>query len=231
VANSCAASHRSSLNGGNFMARYDPAQTRRAQCRLGIAAAQAYLDSPEYMETGSWRNGEERFLNVMRKPTMVEKIPGSLEWAGYENDIDARHAHSSWFGKSLDDMQAHFPGGRSIERGDELLFMPRGAFQFYIFAFARYVMSEAAIGDADAASSFLGFLAAREKRDPGSVAQVLTHLAPTIDFVAASQARYDASHDIYGDFTEKAAKIKELCGRAHSQRDPEDQMLDPTDDA
>jgi hypothetical protein len=41
----------------------------------------------------------------------------------------------------------------------------------------------------------------------------------------------DASHEIYGDFIEKAAKLKELCGRVHSQQDPEDQMLDPTDDA
>jgi hypothetical protein len=162
---------------------------------------------------------------------VVQQIPGAEEWAGYEDDIDARHAFSTWSGKSLDDMQPHFSHGRSIERGDELLFMPRGAFQFYIFAFAQYLMSEPAIGDADAASSFLGFLTAREQRDPGSVAQIFSRLEPTIDFVAASQARYDASHDIYGDFPEKAAKLKKLCGQTHSQRDPEDQMLDPTDDA
>jgi hypothetical protein len=159
------------------------------------------------------------------------QIPGPAEWAGYEGDIDARHAHAFWGGKSLQEMQPHFPAGRSIERGDELLFMPRGAFQFYVFAFAQFVMSDAAVGDPDAASSFLNFLIAREKRDPGSVAQVYVRLEAAVDFVAASQARFDASHDIYGDFLEKAAELRELCGTTHSQRDPEEQMLDPTDDA
>jgi hypothetical protein len=109
--------------------------------------------------------------------------------------------------------------------------MPRRIFQFYIFAFAQYVMSETAIGDSDAASSFLNFLVAREQDDPGSVAEVYERLAPTVDFVAGSQARFDASHDIYGDFAEIAEKLKKLLGATAAQRNPEDQMLDPTDDA
>jgi hypothetical protein len=161
----------------------------------------------------------------------AEKIPGDAEWAGYKDDIDARYAHGFWFGKSLDDMQPQFADGRSIERGDELMFMPRRAFQFYVFAFAQYVMSDAAIGDSDGASSFLNYLIAREKRDPGSVAQVYARLESTLDFVAASQARFDASHDIYGDFPEKAEELRKLIGAIHSPRDPEDQMLDSTDDA
>ncbi len=165
------------------------------------------------------------------KRTKVEKIPGAEDWAGYKDDIDARHAHAFWSGKSLDELQTHFSGGRSIERGSELLFMPRRAFQFYVFAFAQYVMSNAAIGDSDAASTFLNNLIAREKRDPGSVAQMLDRLEPTVDFVAASQSRFEASHDIYGDFAEKAAELKTLCGVTHSPRDPADQMLDSSDDA
>jgi hypothetical protein len=160
-----------------------------------------------------------------------ERIPGAEEWAGYEGDFTARAAHSFWFGKSLDELQPHLDGGQSIHRGQELLYMPRGAFQFYVFAFAQYVMSEAAIGDPDGASCFLGYLAAREKRDPGSVAQIFGHLEPTVDFVAASQARFDARHDIYGDFTEKAEELKKLIGATHSPQDPEGQMLDATDDA
>ncbi|HYJ41286.1 MAG TPA: hypothetical protein VEW08_10860 [Steroidobacteraceae bacterium] len=162
---------------------------------------------------------------------MAANIPGAGEWAGYEDDLDARYAHGFWSGKSLDDMQPHFSNGRSIERGSELLFMPRRAFQFYVFAFAQYVMSDTAIGDSDAASCFLNYLIGREKRDPGSVAQIYERLEPTLEFVAASQARFDASHDIYGDFAEKVEELKMLCGTTHSQRNPEDQMLDPTDDA
>ena len=168
---------------------------------------------------------------MIRKRQKIVKIPGAEEWAGYKDDFTAKQAHSFWFGKSLDDVQPHLDGSKSIQRGQELLYLPRGAFQFYVFALAQYVMSDAAIGDSDAASVFMTLLAAREKRDPGSVAQVYARLEPTIDFVAASQARFDASHDIYGDFAEKAEAFKKLIGATHSPRDPEDQMLDSTDDA
>jgi hypothetical protein len=168
---------------------------------------------------------------MIQKRSVIEKIPGRDEWAGYESDVGGQQARSFWFGKSLDEVQGHFAGGQSIQRGDELLFMPRRAFQFYIFAFTQYVLPVGAFGDWDAASSFLNFLSAREKRDPGSVAQIYERLAPTIEFVAASQARFAARHDIYGDFPEKAEELKQLCATTLGQRHPDDQMLDPTDDA
>ena len=168
---------------------------------------------------------------MIEKRKKAMKIPDDEEWAGYKNDLDASYAHDLWFGRSLDDMQKDFPGGRSIERGDELLFMPRRAFQFYVFAFAQYVMSDAAIGDADAASSFLGFLKAREKRDPGSVATIYDRLQPTIEFVAESQTRFSAGHDVYGVFREKAAALAALCGKIFEPPGPLDEMLDSTDDA
>jgi hypothetical protein len=163
----------------------------------------------------------------LKKPA---NVPGPEEWSGH-NDIDARNVHAFWFGKSLDEVQKHFAGGQSIQRGDELLFMPRRAFQFYIFAFAQYVMSDAAIGDPDGASAFLKILTARETEDPGSVAQIYDQLEATLEFVAESQSRFAADHDVYGDFREKAAELARLCGREFEPPGPLDQMLDPTDDA
>jgi len=161
----------------------------------------------------------------------IAKVPGPEEWARHNDDIDARNVHAFWFGKSLDEVQKYFGGGQSIQRGDELLFMPRRAFQFYIFAFAQYVTSENAIGDSDGASSFLGCLIARETEDPGSVAQIYDQLQATIEFVAESQARFAADHHLYGDFREKAAELARLCGKEFEPPGPLDQMLDPTDDA
>jgi hypothetical protein len=158
------------------------------------------------------------------------RVPGAEDWAR-NDDIDARNVHAFWFGKSLDEVQKHFGGGQSIQRGDELLFMPRRAFQFYIFAFAQYVMSENAIGDAAAASSFLKSLAARETEDPGSVSQIYEQLQTTLEFVAESQSRFAAGHEVYGDFREQAAALARLCGKEFEPPGPLDQMLDPTDDA
>jgi hypothetical protein len=93
------------------------------------------------------------------------------------------------------------------------------------------VISENAVGDPDAANAFLGFLMEREKRDPGSVAQIYERLQAAIEFVAESQPRFAAEHDAYGDFREKAAELAKRCGKLFEPPGPLDEMLDKTDDA
>jgi hypothetical protein len=76
--------------------------------------------------------------------------------------------------------------------------MPRQAFQYYVFAFADFVLSDKAIGDPDSASPFLRLLMAREERDTGSVAQIYSEFLPAIEHVASHQGAYDADRNIYG---------------------------------
>lgn len=140
------------------------------------------------------------------------RIPGAIEWAGYESDLDVKDAHRMMFGKHIEEVQQYFGDIHSISRADELLFMPRGAFQYYVLAFAKFVSSERARGDADSASCFLRLLVAREERDPGSVSQIYDELAPVVEFVAENQARFKAAPEIYGDFREFALKLRMSCG-------------------
>lgn len=136
-------------------------------------------------------------------------IPDNAEWAGWEEDLDVKYAHKLLFGKSISEVIHHF--ARSpIERASELLFMPRKAFQYYVFAFAEYLNSDESIGDSDAASPFLRLLVAREKRDPGSVMEIYLQLSPTVTFVAQNQERFDANPDIYGHFDDLAKELDEI---------------------
>jgi hypothetical protein len=137
-----------------------------------------------------------------------KKIPGNAEWFGWKEDLDVKYAHKLLFGKSISEVIKHFDRS-PIERADELLFMPRKAFQYYIFAFTEYLNSNDAIGASDAASPFLRLLIAREKRDPGSVMEIYEELFPTINFVAQNQARFDANPDIYGHFEDLARELDE----------------------
>jgi hypothetical protein len=82
------------------------------------------------------------------------KIPGSSEWAGYKEALDVREAHRLLFGKSVSEAAPCFASS-PIERAHELLYMPRRAFQYYVFAFAEYLRSDEAVGESDAASPFL----------------------------------------------------------------------------
>jgi hypothetical protein len=74
------------------------------------------------------------------------RVPGAKEWQGYEADLDVRHAYKLLFGKSTSEVVQHFAGARCIERANELLFMPRAAFQYYVFAFVEYIRSSEAEG-------------------------------------------------------------------------------------
>jgi hypothetical protein len=143
-----------------------------------------------------------------------QEIPGHAEWAGYEADLDARYAHDLFFGKNMQQVQSSFGGVQSIERAGELLFVPRRVFQYYVLAFAEFVLSEQAVGDADSASPFLRLLISREQRDAGSVSEVYPELAAAVDYVAAHQERYLADPNIYGSFPDLAAELKALLARS-----------------
>lgn len=143
--------------------------------------------------------------------TKTRRIPGAKEWQGYEADLDVRYAHKLLFGKSTSEVVQHFAGARCIERADELLFMPRAAFQYYVFAFEDYIRSAEAEKDSDAGSTFLRLLAERERKDPGSVKVIYPELCEAVRFVSGNQEYFDASPDIYGSFKELGAEVDRLC--------------------
>ncbi|WP_226470250.1 hypothetical protein [Luteimonas panaciterrae] len=147
----------------------------------------------------------------MAKKEIPLKIPGENDWIGYESDLDVKYAHRLMYGKSNEEILHLFGGTQSIDRADELLFMPRRAFQYYIFAFAQYLMSSEAKGNSDAASPFLRLLIAREERDPSSVSMIYRKLQPIVDYVATHQEWFDADPDIYGSFLELGTRLHELC--------------------
>jgi hypothetical protein len=138
------------------------------------------------------------------------RIPGDQEWLGYDADLDVCYLHRLIFGKSIDDVVPFF-ANQCIERMDELLFAPRRVFQYYVHAFGAYLMTEGAKGESDAASPFLALLEAREKRDPGSVRNIIDSLEPYLEFLAERQEYFDAPEHIYGNFSQRVANIRQVC--------------------
>jgi hypothetical protein len=141
-------------------------------------------------------------------PPPVE-APTEDDW-GSESDPDACFFYRLVYGKSFEEVTRLF-NDNAGERSHELLFVPRKVFQFYVHAFGQYLTSQDAVGQSDAASPFLHLLEERERRDPGSVREILESLDYFVDFVAARQAYFDAPKDIYGDFQEQAERIRRAC--------------------
>jgi hypothetical protein len=144
---------------------------------------------------------------------LKRKIPGSIEWSGYKDDLDVRHAHKLFFGKPISEVQQYFGGTQSIERADELLFMPRQAFQYCVFAFADFVLSDKAIGDPDSASPFLRLLVNAAEPIDGSTATPAELRRAEIDALVRAlgpvgMARFLQQFDFgYGDYTADRDRI------------------------
>jgi len=98
-------------------------------------------------------------------------IPTDTDWKGYEQDLDLIDMHRLVYGKKVEDLYYYFKNGAHISLADELLFSNRKVFQYYIFAFALYLMLMGE-EDIEAQDGFLSLLLNREERDQGSVRQI-----------------------------------------------------------
>ena len=70
---------------------------------------------------------------------------------------------------------------------EQLLFAPQKVFQYYIFAYVKYLHSSRANGDWDSESAFLRLLRYKEERNPGSVKTIYPRLHPTLAYIASKE--------------------------------------------
>ena len=134
------------------------------------------------------------------------KVPSAADWGGPRVDLDKDHARKMFFGKSIADTQQMF-ATHPIERCEDLQFMPPVPFQYYIHGLKNFLLSNAAKGNPDAASCYLGLIQNKLECDPGTILPVMASLLPSVATVAQRQPFYDAPVSIYGDFREKRDQI------------------------
>ncbi len=141
------------------------------------------------------------------------QIPSEENWEDVMNsdDLDAAYAYKIFFGKSISDVQVDF-ARNPIERTDELRFMPKIPFQFYIIAFRDYVLDIDELDDwkSDAASCFISLVEELLKSKPDFINPIYNKIEATLEFISNNQNRYDADEDIYGAFKSKMKNIRVL---------------------
>jgi len=145
-------------------------------------------------------------------------IPTDTDWrTPTRDDLDAAYARRMFLGKSAKDTLPMFREN-VLERVEDLRFMPPVPFRYYVLSFRTFVLSDAALEDelvsADAASCFLDLVESKLKEDPSSILPVIWDLLPAVESVATQQERYAAPVSIYGDFLERARRIKALLKAA-----------------
>lgn len=145
------------------------------------------------------------------------QIPSEYDWEGVmnSNDLDAAYAYKMFFGKSLLEVQPDF-ARNPIERTDELRFMPKVPFQFYIFAFRDFVVNIDKLDDwkSDAASCFISLAEEMLENKPDFIAPIYHKIEASLEFISQNQSLYDADEDIYGSFKSTMNRIKVLNNSA-----------------
>jgi hypothetical protein len=99
-----------------------------------------------------------------------------------------------------------------IEKTEDLRWMPRVPFQYYMIGFRDALVSPGwePCNDSDAASCFLRLVLEKLERQPSHILAIMPELLPTVEFVAQNQLKFDADEKIYGSFLDLLEQIRVL---------------------
>src|ERR1700756_3261743 len=143
-------------------------------------------------------------LKKNRKRVTPPTVPSEEDWGDYKTDLDQKHAHSVFAGRTNAEMQPFFQRN-PVEMTDELRWMPEVPFRFYMLGFRDFVMARnyGFLNASDAASCFLGLVLEKLDKHPQQIIPIMPDLLPTLEYVGQNQALFEAAESIYGNFLEK----------------------------
>ena len=137
------------------------------------------------------------------------KIPTEQDWEDWQGDLDTRYAYKMFFGKSLSDAVELFVDN-ALGRQEDLMWMPKTPFQFYLQAYKEYILSDRSENDSDGASCYLNLIKYKLEEESTQVTEIFETIVTSLEIVSKNQKYYDANIDIYGDFTQTFELIKEI---------------------
>ena len=153
----------------------------------------------------------KRSLKKNRHSVKALSVPTEKDWGDYKTDLDQKHAHSVFAGRTNQEMQPFFRRN-PIEMTSELRWMPEVPFRYYMLGFRDFVMAKQFdfLDSADAASCFLGLVLEKLEKQSRHIVPIMPELLPAVEHLARNQAVFEAESSIYGDFLEKLSRIQAL---------------------
>lgn len=141
-------------------------------------------------------------------------IPTDSQWGDLSGDFDAQDAFRVFYGLSNEETLALYKRD-VLARVQDLRFMPRIPFQYYIQGFAEFVLS----GDygeshsSEVADGYLSVLLSRAMSDSEVLFLIWDRVFPAIEYVVKNQGLLGADKSVFGDFSETQKKIQDLLGK------------------
>jgi UDP:flavonoid glycosyltransferase YjiC (YdhE family) len=140
-----------------------------------------------------------------------QRVPTEQDWGNYQDDLDQNDAHQKFAGKTNEQVQRYFREN-VIMTTDDLRWMPRIPFQYYMIGFKDFVSSrnfEPSYAS-DPASCFIRLVLEKLENHSDHILAIMPDLLPTVEYVANHQAEFEADKAIYGSFPEIYKQIQAL---------------------
>ena len=95
---------------------------------------------------------------------------------------------------------------------EDLRWMPRIPFQYYIIGFKNFVASKNFEPSyaSDPTSCFIRLVLEKLENHPDHILAIMPELLPTVEYVANHQKEFEADEGIYGSFREICKQIQAL---------------------
>jgi hypothetical protein len=150
-------------------------------------------------------------LEKNRKRTTPISPPKEEEWGNYSSDLDQKHAHSVFAGRTNEDMQPLFRRN-PLAMTDDLRWMPDVPFRYYILGFRDFITANQFdfLDGADAASCFLGLVLEKLKANLSSLFRQCLSCCLPWSMSHEIRPTLNADENIYGNFLEKLSRIQTL---------------------
>jgi hypothetical protein len=113
-------------------------------------------------------------------------------------DLDERHALKMFLGKTPEQAEAMFRQD-FLGYQEDLTYMRAPALRFYVLPAIKYLLSDDANGDSDAASTFCYVLELRLKDDPDALTPIAPIVLDAIENILRDFDRFECAPHIYGD--------------------------------
>jgi hypothetical protein len=139
---------------------------------------------------------------------MIPHLPTAEEINVFDS-LDELDAVEHFLGKDLEQAQSLFREN-FLRYQEDLMFMGPKAFQFYVLAAIKYLLSSESNGDSDAVSSFCSLIDHGLNYEPAKITAVAPIIREGILGILENFERYECNRSIYGDV---AARYRRLLSR------------------
>ncbi|WP_422929298.1 hypothetical protein [Singulisphaera sp. PoT] len=136
-------------------------------------------------------------------------IPTEDDWRSEPWHEDLAWAYKHFRGKTLDEAVMLFEEN-SLLYQDAVMYMPRRVFGYYLGAYLRYLLSDAARGDSDGASGFITLIHHKAGHQREDLVPVWNEVEPVLRRLAEHQDDFGAEWAIYGCFRTRIREIVKL---------------------